>query len=150
MQLTAPFNPFNAALLRFLNGLQPALALGLRLYLANVFFQSGLVKLQSWDSTVALFAHEYQVPLLTPGLAAIIATAAELVLPVLLAFGFGARAAAGLLFVFNAVAVVSYPEISEAGVMQHQYWGVLLLTLLVYGPGRWSLDCLMKRWMGRA
>jgi putative oxidoreductase len=51
---------------------------------------------------------------------------------------------ATVLFVFNAVAVISYPDISEAGVMQHQFWGVLLFLLVAYGPGRWSLDSRLE------
>lgn len=145
MQMTMPVSSVTALARRMLNALQPALALGLRLYVGSVFLQSGLVKIRSWDTTVALFTYEYQVPLLAPLAAAMLGTAVELVIPVLLALGAGARVAAAILFVFNAVAVMAYPEISEAGVMQHQYWGVLLLVLLVYGPGRWSLDCLIRR-----
>ena len=41
--------------------------------IANVFWNAGLVKLQSWQPTVALFANEYRVPLLPPELAATLA-----------------------------------------------------------------------------
>lgn len=143
MSFPATLVQCNATLVNLLNSLQSPLALGLRLYLANLFFQSGLVKIQSWESTVALFSDEFQVPLLAPLPAAVLATGIELTIPVLLALGLGTRVSAAILFVFNAVAVIAYPDISEAGVMQHQLWGVLLLILVAYGPGRWSLDTLL-------
>ncbi|MEO6423123.1 MAG: hypothetical protein ABIR84_10705 [Candidatus Nitrotoga sp.] len=46
--------------------LAPLLDLGLRLYLANIFFKSGLTKIQNWDSTLYLFSDIYSVPLLSP------------------------------------------------------------------------------------
>ena len=130
-----------------LDFLSPLLDLGVRLYLANIFWKSGLNKLQSWDTTVALFENEYQVPLLSPYAAALIGTGAELVLPVLLAAGLAGRFAALALFVFNIVAVISYPDLSEAGLKDHFYWGILLLVPLFHGPGKLSLDgWLVRRW----
>ena len=58
-----------------------------RVSIAIVFWNSGLVKIQSWVPTVALFANEYRVPVLPPELAATLATAVELTCPVLLVFG---------------------------------------------------------------
>ncbi len=130
-----------------LDFLSPLLDLGVRLYLANIFWKSGLNKLQSWDTTVALFENEYQVPLLSPYAAALLGTGAELVLPVLLAAGLAGRLAALALFVFNIVAVISYPDLSEAGLKDHFYWGILLLVPLFHGPGKLSLDgWLVRRW----
>lgn len=129
-----------------LESLQPMAQLGARLYLAQVFFLAGLTKVRDWESTVLLFTHEYQVPLLPPVLAAFSGTAAELLLPVLLVLGAGGRIAAAGLFVLNAVAVISLPEIAPAALQQHQFWGSLLLALLLWGPGRWSLDAV---WAGR-
>ena len=94
-----------------LEALQPLALLAARLYVAQVFFLAGLSKLRDWDITLALFADEYQVPLLPSELAAWLGTGGELVLPVLLALGlFGRFAALGLLVV-NAVAVISLAEI---------------------------------------
>jgi putative oxidoreductase len=123
----------------------PVVDLLLRLYVAWAFFASGLVKLQSWDSTLLLFEYEYQVPLLPPVLAAYTGTFTELFFPVLLAVGLGGRLAAFVLFVFNIIAVVSYPELNAAGVEQHKVWGLMLLVLLVHGPGALSLDRLLAR-----
>jgi len=125
--------------------LAPVLDLGIRLLVAGVFFQSGLVKIQSWSSTVALFENEYEVPLLPPELAAYLGTGAELVLPVFLALGLGGRLAAAALFVFNILAVISYPDLSEVGLKDHQYWGLLLLVTVLHGPGKLSADHFMRR-----
>ena len=145
MSLLARLDTVCAPLVRVLAWLQPAFVLAVRLYVASVFFKSGLTKIASMDSTILLFTHEYQVPLFSPELAAYLGTAAELVLPVMLALGLGGRLAAAALFVFNIVAVISYPELNEVGVMQHQYWGVLLLIPLFYGPGKLSIDYLIRR-----
>jgi hypothetical protein len=41
-----------------------------RLAIASVFLPAGLLKLGSWESTVALFQDEYKVPVLAPAVAA--------------------------------------------------------------------------------
>jgi len=125
--------------------LAPALDLGLRLFLANVFFKSGLTKIASWDSTLYLFSDVYQVPLLSPQVAAFLATGAELGLPVLLVLGLFGRFAAAGLFILNLVAVISYYSgLSEAGLNQHLYWGILLTVLLVAHRSAWSVDTWME------
>lgn len=125
--------------------LSPLLDLGIRIFVASVFLKSGLTKIASWSTTIALFENEYAVPLLPPVAAAYLGTAAELGLPVLLLFGLGTRAAAMALFVFNIIAVVSYPDLSEVGLMDHQYWGLLMLVTIFHGPGKLSLDHLIGR-----
>lgn len=121
----------------------PAADLVVRLWVAAVFFKSGLVKIRSWETTLVLFESEYQVPFLPPETAAYLATGAELALPVLLALGLAGRAAAAALFVFNIVAVVSYPTLNAAGLEQHYVWGILLLVTMAHGPGMLSLDRLL-------
>ncbi|KJK22533.1 membrane protein [Burkholderiaceae bacterium 16] len=128
----------------------PVLDLGIRIFVGLVFFQSGLTKIASWSTTLALFESEYAVPLLPPELAAYLGTAAELCLPVLLVLGLGTRASALALFVFNAIAVISYPGLGEVGLKDHQYWGLLLLVTLFHGPGRLSLDYLIGRYVFRS
>jgi putative oxidoreductase len=131
-----------------LEALQPLALLVARLYVAQVFFLAGLSKLRDWDITLALFADEYQVPLLPSELAAWLGTGGELVLPVLLALGLFGRFAALGLFIVNAVAVISLAEIGPAALQQHQFWGSLLLGLLLWGPGRWSVDGWARsRWL---
>jgi putative oxidoreductase len=130
--------------------LQPLFALALRIYIARVFFLSGLTKLHDWNITLALFRNEYHVPFLSPAVAATLGTCAELSLPILLFAGFGTRFAAVALFAFNIVAAISYPNLSPAGLKDHILWGALLLVLFFYGPGKVSLDHLIGRWLGGA
>ena len=130
---------------RGLDTLAPLADLGVRLFVAGVFFQSGLTKLASWDSTVSLFENEYAVPLLSPDMAAFAATGVELVFPLLLALGLGSRFAAAVLSIFNVVAVLSYPDLGVVGLRDHQTWGLLLLVTLLHGPGALSLDRLLGR-----
>jgi putative oxidoreductase len=123
-----------------LEALQPLAALAARLYVAYVFFLSGLTKLRDWGTTVSLFTDEYKVPLLSPELAAAMGTAGELVLPVLLVLGLGGRFAALGLFVINIIAVISLSDIAPAALQQHITWGVLLAGLAIYGCGKYALD----------
>ncbi|OYU43327.1 MAG: hypothetical protein CFE44_19005 [Burkholderiales bacterium PBB4] len=132
--------------IRALNALQPAAALGARLYVANVFFSSGLTKLRDWDTTLALFMDEYKVPLLPPEVAAVMGTGGELVLPVLLVLGLGGRFAALGLSVMNVVAVLSLADIAPAALQQHQFWGALLAGLAVFGPGLLAVDHFIKKY----
>jgi putative oxidoreductase len=122
---------------------QPLAALAARLYVAQVFFLSGLTKIRDWDTTVALFSDEYKVPVLSPAMAALLGTGGELALPVLLVLGLGGRFAALGLFVVNAVAVVSLGEIAPAALQQHVFWGSLLAGLAIFGPGPLSVDRLV-------
>jgi putative oxidoreductase len=125
--------------------LAPVLDLGMRLFVAEAFLTSGLTKIASWDTTVALFENEYQVPLLPPEIAAYLGTAAELTLPVFIALGLGGRLAAIALFVFNIVAVIAYPDLSPAGLKDHQLWGLILLVVALHGPGKLSVDHFIRR-----
>jgi len=135
----------------WLEALQPLALLAARLYVARVFFLSGLTKIQDWEITLALFADEYHVPLVPPELAAYAGTAGELVLPVLLALGLAGRFGAMGLFVLNIVAVLSLQEIADAALQQHVFWGSLLAGLVLWGPGKWSLDRFVApRFLGSA
>lgn len=125
---------------RLPESLAPLMDLGLRFYLANVFFKSGLTKIKNWDSTLYLFSDVYQVPLLNSDVAAYLATAGELGLSVLLVLGLFGRFAAAGLFILNLVAVISYADLSVAGLNQHLSWGILLGVLLILSHGKWSLD----------
>jgi len=138
----------NIGFAHFIDRFQPLFALAIRLYVARVFLLSGLTKIQDWNITLALFETEYRVPVLSPSVAALLGTAAELGLPMLLILGLGTRFAALALFAFNIVAVISYPDLSDAGLKDHMLWGALLLVTLFNGPGKWSLDHLLGRRFG--
>lgn len=129
-----------AQLRGMLEYLQAPASLGARIYVGLVFFRSGLTKVQDWETTLALFADEYKVPLLSPPVAAVAGTAGELVFPILLVLGLGGRFAALALSVVNVVAVISLEDIAPAALQQHHFWGALLLGLVLWGPGRWAVD----------
>lgn len=125
--------------------LTPLFDLALRLYVAEVFLRSGWLKIADWSSTLVLFENEYQVPLLSPGLAAVLGTAGELGLPLLLALGLAGRFGAAGLFVVNLMAVLSYPDLSDLGRADHLLWGIMLLMTVFHGPGRLSLDHFLEQ-----
>jgi len=133
-----------------LDRLSPVVDLVIRVFIAMVFFKSGLTKIASWSTTVSLFENEYAVPLLSPEFAAALGTAVELTFPVLLVLGLGTRLSAFVLFVFNIMAVISYPDLGEVGLRDHQMWGLLLLVTLLHGPGALSLDRFIGRRFGAA
>ncbi len=121
---------------------QPVLDLAFRVGIAAVFFKSGLVKISSWPTTVLLFRDEYRVPILPHELAAVLATAAEMTCPALLAFGLAARlGAAALLGMTAVIQVFVYP----ANWSEHLVWAALLAHIIARGPGPWSLDRLLAR-----
>jgi putative oxidoreductase len=125
--------------------------LAIRLDVARAFFRSGLVKIGNWEGTLYLFHNEYRVPLLSPELAAWLATFGELMFPPLLALGLAARFAALSLSIVNVVAVISFWHVlheNEAALASHFYWGLLLLVTLTHGPGRLSIDHLIAGSLG--
>jgi putative oxidoreductase len=140
----------DAAAARLLNPLQSLFALGARCYVSWQFLKSGYIKITTWDSTLYLFENEYHTPLLPPHLAAVAGTFGELFFPTLLVIGFASRLGAIGLFAVNAMAVISYSQVllaegSEAALGQHVLWGSLLLFLILYGPGKFSLDYVLNR-----
>jgi len=138
-----------APIIKGLEFLSPLIDLGVRLWVARVFWNSGVESLRDWEMTVDLFTNEFHVPLLSPLMAAVLGTGVELIFPVFLALGLAGRFSAGVLFIFNIMAVVSYPALNEVGLKDHIYWGILLLVSLLHGPGRISIDHLIRRrWMG--
>lgn len=125
----------------------PVANLALRLWVAVVFFKAGMTKIGTWDSTIFLFEYEYAVPLLPPEIAAMMAVAIELSLPVFLVLGLAGRLAAFVLFMFNIMAVVSYPDLNAIGIKDHQIWGLMLLVPLLAGPGKLSVDHLISKYL---
>jgi putative oxidoreductase len=123
-----------------LDWLRPLALLGARIYVAGVFFRSGMTKLHDWDTTLALFADEYHVPFLSPTVAAFVGTGGELGLSVLLVAGLFGRFAAAGLSVINIIALISLMDVPDAALMGHVFWGSLLGLLVLWGPGALSLD----------
>ncbi len=117
------------------------LAIAARFAIAGIFFMSGRTKVEGWltvsDTAVALFADEYKVPLLSPVLAAHLATYAEHLFPILLALGLFTRlSAAALLGMTAVIQFFVYPDAWPT----HLSWAALLLYLVGRGAGAASLD----------
>jgi putative oxidoreductase len=129
--------------IRWLDGFPySVLAIPLRFAVATVFWNSAMTKLANWETAVALFIDEYKVPLLPPELAASMAAAIELTTPVLLVLGLATRPAALVLLGMTAVIEsFVYPQ----GWPTHLQWAAMLLVLLSRGPGKFSLDHLIRR-----
>jgi len=112
-----------------------------RLGNASVFFLSGRTKVEGAftisDGTYFLFENEYALPLVPPHLAAIAATAAEHVFPLLLLLGLGTRlSAAALLGMTLVIQLFVYPGAWST----HLSWAAILFLLIARGGGAWSLD----------
>ncbi|MCE3231628.1 MAG: (Rhomboid family) [Alphaproteobacteria bacterium] len=101
----------------------PLLLLGIRFWMAYVFWRSGRIKLKHWDSTLSLFQFEYKI------------------CPLLLVAGFMARLATIPLLVITAVIQLTYVSHHD-----HLYWGFLLGVILLKGAGPLSLDALWCKW----
>lgn len=123
--------------------------LAARLLMARVFLMSGMTK---WDGltiredTYYLFADEYfsQYALPAPVIAsfATAASIAEIVLPLLLAVGLLARAAAlGLLTMTLVIQLFVYPD---AWWTVHVWWSSMLVLVIAFGPGQASIDHKLK------
>jgi len=123
---------------------QDAVLLALRVFPAMVFLQSGRTKVEGLflikDSTWFLFEHEYALPLIPSDIAAMLATVAEHVLPVLLILGIASRISAlGLLVMTAVIQIFVYP----LAWITHGLWAAPLLAVMVWGPGAMSLDRLL-------
>lgn len=145
MNAAHPLRSLNRYAARVAAGVEDVFLLALRLYVSWQFLKSGWLKLQDWETTRFLFEEEYRVPLLSPAVAAALGTAGELVFPLALTIGLLGRYAALGLWCVNVMAVVAYAHVLlaegfEGAIAQHYLWGVVLLALVVFGPGRFSVD----------
>jgi putative oxidoreductase len=150
MSLLDKISAPDAMAARLFNPLQSLFALGARLNVSWQFLKSGYLKVTSWESTIYLFENEYHTPVLSPHAAAVAGSFGELFFPALLVLGLVSRLSAIGLFAVNAMAVVSYSRVllaegSEAALGQHILWGTLLVFLIIYGPGKFSLDYVLNR-----
>ena len=116
-----------------------------RLAVASVFFLSGRTKVEGvltiTPSTYSLFEDEYHVPLLSPEVAAHIATYSEHLFPILLVLGLLTRVSALALFGMTLVIqLFVYPDAWPT----HLTWAAILLPLISRGGGKLSLDRLLR------
>jgi len=135
-----------------INALSSLLDLFIRLWMANIFWASGLVKISNFDKTLDIFTTVFKVPLFNPTLAAVLATGTELIGSVLLVLGLATRFASASLIFLTFMAAISYHlDVPDAasnwgeGYLAHIYFGILLAVLLLHGPGKLSLDHYLWR-----
>lgn len=120
------------------------LSLIARVSIAAIFLMSGRTKVDGFltikSNTYELFQMEYNLPLISPVLAAHLATYAEHIFPLLLIFGLFTRAAAfALLFMVLVIQVFVYPDAWAT----HLSWAGLLFLVLGRGAGLFSVDRMM-------
>lgn len=121
---------------------QDILLLFIRLWIANIFLRSGLLKIMSWEATISLFQDEYALPIIPPNIAAIMGTMAEI--------GAGAFILIGLITPFAAIILLGVTLVIELlvypGTNDHYHWMMLLAVLMLFGGGKISADnFLFKR-----
>ena len=131
---------------------QPSLTqLILRFGLAVPFWRSGVNKwdgfLQLNDVAILLFSSEFQLhlpggpyPFPAPAVMAFAAGSAEILLPILLVLGLATRLAALGLLVMTLAVELTVPD----GWPLHVTWAAMALGIMAWGPGRISLDHLIK------
>lgn len=129
---------------------QDMVTLVARIFPAIVFWQSARTKVDGFsikDSTYFLFEHVYALPVIPPAPAAVLATVAEHVLPVLLILGLFARfSALGLLIMTAVIQIFVFP----GAWVTHGLWAAALLVTVAQGPGRLSVDHLLRLDAGKA
>lgn len=130
-----------------------------RFSIAAVFWKSGQTKVEGlaidlidgtfelgWprlaDSAIPLFQSEYNVPLLSPEIAAHLAAFAEHLFPALILIGLATRfSALALLGMTLTIQIFVYPDAYPT----HGTWAAVLLYLMTTGPGKLSIDHLIAR-----
>jgi NADH dehydrogenase FAD-containing subunit/uncharacterized membrane protein YphA (DoxX/SURF4 family) len=118
--------------------LAPLLDLYTRIWLAQGFFISGLLKLANWDNALNLARYEYPVSWLDPVTAAWTGVSIELLAPVLLVMGLATRAAGFSLLLLTLVIQFNYQALDT-----HLLWAALSGWYVVRGAGAVSLDRLL-------
>ncbi|WP_420141957.1 DoxX family protein [Sphingomonas sp.] len=125
---------------------QDLLLLIARLGIAGLFFLSGRTKVVGTfhitEGTYELFRSEYALPIVQPELAAVAATTAEHVFPVLLVLGLCTRVSAlALLTMTLIIQIFVYPGAWST----HLSWAAILLPLIANGGGSWSFDAIISK-----
>lgn len=128
-----------AAIIKFVERtLGPIADLGIRLWLAQIFFVSGLIKLTNWDNALLLSQSEYPVSWLNPITAAYLGVSIELIGAMLLAIGLATRFAALALLILSLVIQFNYVALDE-----HLFWAALFTWFVVRGAGVLSIDRML-------
>src|SRR6266702_3015611 len=118
----------------------PLLDLGFRVWLAQQFFVSGVIKVTHWETALELAAHEYPVSWMSPTAAAYTGAAIEVIAPIFLASWLLTRYAALDLLALSLVIQFSYQPFDS-----QLFWIALFGWYVVTGAGSMSLDRLLRR-----
>ena len=118
----------------------PKLDLLIRLWLAKIFFVSGVLKLTNWRTAVDLATYEYPVRFMSPLAAAYVGVSIEVVGGVLLALGFMTRYAAVPMLILSVVIQFAYKPFDS-----QLFWIALFGWYAIQGAGPWSIDRLLRR-----
>ncbi len=115
-----------------------------RIYVGLIFFQSGLSKVEDWQTTLNKFQTEWALPVLSPGMSAWLATAAEMGLSIMLMIGFFTRfSASGLLIMVLIIEFVVFNGASAD--RQYYYWMLIFAFFVGYGGDKLSTDAFLSR-----
>ncbi|MBL8416299.1 MAG: FAD-dependent oxidoreductase [Propionivibrio sp.] len=118
--------------------LYPFLDLAIRLWLAQAFWVSGVLKLANWDTALTLATHEYPVSWLDPFTVAVLGVSIEVLGSMLLALGLATRLAAIPMLVLSLVIHFEYLALES-----NLYWAALFGWYVVMGAGPISMDRLL-------
>ena len=131
---------------------QPSLVqLIMRFALAVPFWRSGILKwdgfLQLSDTAVTLFMDEFMLhlpggpyPFPAPTLMAFLSGSGEIIFPILLVLGLATRFAALGLLCMTVIVELTLPD----GWPVHITWAAMALGIMAWGPGRFSIDYLLR------
>jgi putative oxidoreductase len=131
---------------------QPSLVqLIMRFALAVPFWRSGILKwdgfLQLSDTAVTLFTDEFMLhlpggpyPFPAPTLMAFLSGSGEIIFPILLVLGLATRFAALGLLCMTVIVELTVPD----GWPVHITWAAMALGIMAWGPGRFSIDYLVR------
>lgn len=126
-----------------LNWLSSIVTLIIRLYVSHIFFLFGWTKLTAWTHTLKFFKHRYHLGFLPYETVACLVTGIEVVFPILLILGIGARLPAlGLLTLLGINGL--YPNLLGYDLTNARLWAALLGIILCYGPGKLSIDHILQ------
>ena len=123
----------------------------MRVALAVPFWKSGILKwtgfLKLSDTAVTLFTDEFMLHLPggpyhypAPAVMAFLSGCGEITFPVLLVLGLGTRFAALGLLLMTVIVELTVPD----GWPIHITWAAMALGIMAWGPGRISIDHLVR------
>ena len=123
----------------------------MRFALAVPFWRSGILKwdgfLQLNDTAVTLFTDEFMLhlpggpyPFPAPTLMAFLSGSGEIIFPILLVLGLATRFAALGLLCMTVIVELTVPD----GWPVHITWAAMALGIMAWGPGRFSIDYLLR------